>query len=213
MHRSRTPETTATGEASAVPRVLSLRGRSGRGRLSDRTLLRYGVRPLLLLMDLLAWLFAVLPGGLVGRDVVLLALVVALYASAGLYRSRLSLSALDDLPALVARALAAAAVVLSLGSVLDMTLVEPGLLLTAGLLAVNSVLLRTFAYALVRRVRSRGWVAHPTLILGAGQIGGQIASSLIEHPAYGLHPVGFLDVIPLLAPELLVVPLLGGHES
>ena len=214
MRRSRPPEVAATEEAAGVPSVPSLRGRGGRGRVSDRTLLRYGVRPFLLVMDLLAWLLAVLPGGVpLGRDVVLLVLVVALYTSAGLYRSRLSLSALDDLPQLVGRALAAAAVALSLAAVVDEGLVEPGLLLTAGLLAVNSVLLRTLAYAVVRRVRARGWVAHPTLVLGAGRIGGQIATLLIEHPAYGLRPVGFLDGNPLLAPDERVVPLLGGQES
>ena len=194
--------------------VLNLRGRGGRGRLSDRTLLRYGVRPFLYVADVLAWLVAVLPfGGPRGSHLVLLALVVMLYASAGLYRSRLSLSALDDLPALAGRALVAAALTTSIALVIDVGPVDARLLGTAVVLAASVVLLRGAAYGVVRRFRARGWVAHPTLILGAGRVGGQLASFLLEHPSHGLRPVGFLDNDPLLRPDERPVPLLGGPES
>lgn len=197
-----------------VPRVPTLAGREGRGRLADRTLLRWGVRPFLFVADVLAWLVAVLPGGgPYGRDLVLLALVLCLYGSAGLYRSRLSLSALDDLPALAGRALAAGALTTTVAVLVQAGPVDAGLIGTAVLLAVTVLLLRAVAYAVVRRVRTVGWVAHPTLVLGAGRIGGQLAGLLLEHPSYGLRPVGFLDGDPLLPPESRPVPLLGGLES
>ncbi len=208
------PATTAEPPAHPVPSVPTLRGRGGRGRLSDRTLLRYGVRPFLLLADVTAWALAVLPWGpLRGRDLVLLGLVLALYSSAGLYRSRLSLSALDDLPALAGRALVAAALTMSVALIVEVESVSARLFGTAFLLACLVVALRAIAYSVVRRVRRRGWVAHPTLLLGAGRIGGQLATLLLEHPSYGLRPVGFLDNDALLAPEERPVPLLGGADS
>ena len=188
--------------------------RGTRGSVSHRTLLRYGVRPFLFFADVAAWLAAVVVhGGATGRDVVLLALAVSLYGWAGLYRSRLSLSALDDLPALLGRALAAAAVTTSLALLLDADLVDAGVLSTAALMAVFVLLLRSLAYAVVRRFRAIGWVSHATLIIGAGRVGGQLAQLLLDHRSYGLRPVGFLDSDPLLAPDARPVPLLGGQES
>jgi exopolysaccharide biosynthesis polyprenyl glycosylphosphotransferase len=183
----------------------------GRAALPARTFLRYGVTPFLVLADVVAWLVAALPGGLIGRDVLLLGLVVGLYAAAGLYRSRLSLSALDDLPVLMGRALAAGAVTTSVALLVGID--DVGLLGTAAVLAVLVVLVRGVAYAVVRAVRVRGWVSHPTLILGAGRVGGQLASCLNAHRSYGLRPVGFLDQDPLLSEQERPVPLLGGQES
>lgn len=203
-----------TTSAPAVPPVPALAGRGGRGRLSDRTLLRYGVRPFLVAADVMAFGVAVAArGGPLGQDLVLLVVVLALYASAGLYRSRLSLSALDDLPALTGRALVAAALTSSLALALGAASQTSRLFGTATLLAVAVVVLRAVAYAVVRRFRARGWVAHPTLLLGAGQVGGQIAALLLAHPSYGLRPVGFLDSDPLLRPDERPVPLLGGTEA
>lgn len=194
--------------AAAPLRLLLERGRS---RLPDRTVLRYGVRPFLLTGDILAWLVATLATGpLLGRDLVLLAVVLLLYGSAGLYRSRLTMSALDDLPALVGRALAAAAITTSVALVLDASLVDADLLATAVLLAVLVVALRAVAYAIVRATRARGWIAHPTLVLGAGRVGCHVAQVLKERPSYGLVPVGMLDDDPLTPVDECPVPVLGG---
>ena len=198
--------------AAGSPAGQALRG--GRARLTHRTVLRYGVRPFLLAADCTAWLAAVLLNGdATGRDFVLLALTLSLYAAAGLYRSRLSLSVLDDLPALVGRVLAAAAITTSFALVLDAGLVQARLLGTAALMAGLVLLLRGGAYTVVRRFRAAGWVSHATLIIGAGRVGGQLAELLLAHPSYGLRPVGFLDSDPLLATESRPVPLLGGQES
>ena len=206
----------AEGQAARHPvqRVENLRGRGGRGRAVDRTVLRFGVRPFLLLADVLAWAVVVVPGTRpTGRELVLLLLVLAAFSAAGLYRSRLSLSSLDDLPALVGRVLAAAAVASSLTLLLMPAAADGSLLTTGALLAVVILLLRRVAYGIVNRFRSRGWVSHPTLILGAGRIGGQLAGLLQDNPCYGLRPVGFLDEDPLLDPSERPVPLLGGPES
>ena len=188
--------------------------RGSRPALTQRTLLRYGVRPFLLLADVFAWLLAVsVTGGAVGRDVVLLALTVGLYSAAGLYRSRLSLSVLDDLPSLVGRAMVAAAITTSVALLLDARAADGRLLGVAAIFSVAVLAFRAVGYAVVRRVRGAGWIAHPTLIFGAGRVGGQLAELLLAHPSYGLDPVGFLDSDPLLMEEERPVPLLGGDES
>jgi exopolysaccharide biosynthesis polyprenyl glycosylphosphotransferase len=183
-------------------------------RVRGGVLLRYGVRPLLVGSDVLAWsLAAWLTSAPTGHDLLLLGVVVVLYAQAGLYRSRLTLSVLDDLPALGGRALAGSAVTVALALVADGVLVDQATFGAALLLAVLVVLLRAAAYALVRRSRRRGWVSHPALILGAGQVGGQVAELLLDHHEYGLRPVGFLDADPLLDPVESPLPLLGGHQD
>jgi FlaA1/EpsC-like NDP-sugar epimerase len=65
----------------------------------------------------------------------------------------------------------------------------------------------------VRLVRSRGLVRHRTVVLGACNVGAELAETLQQHPAYGLRPVGFLDSRPLLPAEALPVPVLGGNGA
>lgn len=184
------------------------------GQRPTRGLLRYGVSPFLLAADLLAWLVAAsaASSGVV-RDLVLLVVAVALYTSAGLYRSRLSLSVLDDLPVLLGRALAATGIATASVVLLFPERADVGLVRTALTFGVAVVALRAAAYALVRGCRARGLISHPTLVLGAGRVGGQIASALLAHPSYGLRPVGFLDEDPLLSPEQRPIPLLGGQNA
>lgn len=183
-------------------------------RVIAATLLRRGVAPFLLVLDLGALgVSALTLGGVRGATVVMAALAVTLFANGGLYRSRLTLSALDDLPALTGRALAAGALTTSVALLVDPALVRPRLLGVAAVFAVLVVLTRAVAYAVVRMVRRRRRVAHPTLILGAGRVGGLIMSNLKAHPEYGLDPVGCLDDDPLLTPEELPAPLLGGFDA
>jgi exopolysaccharide biosynthesis polyprenyl glycosylphosphotransferase len=181
---------------------------------SERTLLRYGVRPLLAALDIAAFGLAVaVTGPLRGLHLVLLGLTLCLFASAGLYRPRLSMSVLDDLPALVGRPLAAAAVTTTADVALHDGARATSLLVMAVTMAVGIVLLRLLGYAVVRRCRRDGVVSHPTLVLGAGRVGGHLAQLLIEHPEYGLRPVGFLDSDPLLGEDERPIPLLGGNEA
>ena len=145
--------------------------RADRGLLFSRMFLRYGVRPLLVGSDLVAvGLASGLSGGFTGGEGVMAALLLAFYVSGGLYRSRLSLSTLDDLPALAGRAIVAGAVATSVAAVLR---AKPSndLLVTAAVTAVAVPLLRACCYGVVRWVRARRVIAHPTIILGAGEVG------------------------------------------
>jgi exopolysaccharide biosynthesis polyprenyl glycosylphosphotransferase len=76
--------------------------------------------------------------------------------------------------------------------------------------AIGFVILgRSVAYMLIREARARGLVTEPTLIVGAGTLGVQVARTLQDHPEYGLVPVGFLDSFDdqgLPAPILGEVP-------
>ncbi|MGZ8629906.1 MAG: sugar transferase [Actinomycetota bacterium] len=64
-----------------------------------------------------------------------------------------------------------------------------------GPLAVASVLLgRGAAYAISRRARSVGTITEPTLIVGAGEVAEHLVEIMSQHPEYGLHPVGSVDV-------------------
>jgi exopolysaccharide biosynthesis polyprenyl glycosylphosphotransferase len=58
------------------------------------------------------------------------------------------------------------------------------------------------------RARQQGELAKTTLIVGAGRIGKLTAKRLLEHPEFGLQPIGFLDKEPLDEPGL-PVPVLG----
>jgi exopolysaccharide biosynthesis polyprenyl glycosylphosphotransferase len=60
--------------------------------------------------------------------------------------------------------------------------------------AIGFVLLgRSVSYMMIREARARGLVTEPTLMVGAGTLGAQVATSLQAHPEFGLVPVGFLD--------------------
>ena len=51
---------------------------------------------------------------------------------------------------------------------------------------------RGAAYALERAAKARGVVSERTLIVGDGELAMGLAEALIDHPDYGLHPIGFL---------------------
>lgn len=120
---------------------------------------------------------------------------LALNAQAGLYRPCLRTYALDELPALAARA----AVAWCMAAALLAALHRPAALGWAVLLvavAANSVLVGT-ARALVhgfRRVRASRR-PRPALIVGSGRLARTVAGVFADHPRYGLRPVGFVDLV------------------
>jgi exopolysaccharide biosynthesis polyprenyl glycosylphosphotransferase len=182
-------------------------------------LLRDGVRPLLLGADLTACAIATAivhrPHWTTGLFV---ALLVGLYGFGGLYRSRLSLSLLDDVPRVVGRWLAAVALTVLTQSARSRASwgqddVNWSMVITAMTAVLLILVLRAIAYNFVRRVRSQRRVAHRTLILGAGHVGEQVARTLLKRSEYGLQPIGFVDNHPLIDPETCSVPLLGGTET
>ncbi|MGI8692714.1 MAG: sugar transferase [Geodermatophilaceae bacterium] len=130
---------------------------------------------------------------------------VGLIALAGLYRSRLTLSALDAVPALLGRTVVAGALAQAAGHAVNEESGVRNVVGTAVAWALTMTLIRALAYAHIRRRRSLLQCYHPTLILGAGVVGARIADVLRAHSEYGLHPVGFVDDDPLIGE-----PVLGG---
>ncbi len=185
--------------------------RAGEPQLLDRTVLRYGIRPLLLAGDLSSVVLAVAVLGRTGTQAFAAGLILlVLLFQRRLHEGRLTLSLLDDAPLLVGRSLAAFSLVLAAGVVLR----EPALGDRDGLVVLLFqvpclLVIRLLSYNAIRSVRRRGAVKHPTLVLGAGRVGGQLTRSLLDHPEYGLRPVGMLDDHPLLTEQERPVPLLG----
>ncbi|SOB81479.1 sugar transferase [Streptomyces sp. 1331.2] len=145
-----------------------------------------------------------------------LPLLLLLNLAGGLYRSRLTLSVLDELPALAARAVVAAAFAVTLSGCLsgrwpDCGPADPGrltALLGAQLLIAG--IGRAILYDMARRIRRSR--PSPVLVLGAGRLGRRIAAALGEHGEYGMRPVGFLDTNPQLPSDGTGLPVLGGSE-
>lgn len=136
------------------------------------------------------------------------AVVIVLFATGGLYRARLHLSLLDDLPAMTGRLLLALAVV---GAFLALTNVAPSVEfgIVAGLGAVAHVVLRGVVLAVVRAGRKRGLVRHRTLLVGGGELTGELVRTLRLNPQYGLDPIGCVDTLPPVVETSSVVPWLG----
>lgn len=137
---------------------------------------------------------------------------LALLAQGRLYRRRVVLSAVDDLPALATRSFAGAALVVTLEAAMSG---GPGRapLVATGIVVAVGFGVRSLAYAVVRTLRRSGRVAHPTLVVGGGTVAARLVQGLLEHPEYGLRPVGFLDDDPLLDPREWPVPHLGSTHD
>ena len=180
-----------------------------------RWLLRNRVAPFFLALDVLAWAVgsSLVDHGAV-LDVAMLAALVGLLGSGGLYRSRLTLSVLEHWPRLLGRTLAAAAMVVCLDALLSADGdAQPGVIGTGLVVGGLVVALRAAGYAAVRSLRARGLVSHRTVVLGAGKVAAQVMHTLCDHPEYGLDPIGYLDSEPLLSPQELGAPVLGGNEA
>ena len=137
-------------------------------------------------------------------------LVLGILAFRGLYRPRLRVQVLDDLPPLVTATAAAAMALISAHVVLGS---EPHAAWTVHywLFAVACMAAGRGALHLAHlRARSHGEGVRETLIVGAGKMGTVVARRLLERPELGLRPVGFLDKDPLeLGPGAVDLPVLG----
>jgi FlaA1/EpsC-like NDP-sugar epimerase len=149
-----------------------------------------------------------------GAVVPLAALTLTVVACLRLYRRRLSLRVLDDLPALLG-----AVIIGHLSSVTVQLLQEGSLsytrsLTSATVLALSLVLGRSLAYRVAHRVRCGGRIQALALIIGGGHVGIQLGRNLREHNEYGVTPVGYIDSNPRVADgESLPAPLLGGYHD
>jgi exopolysaccharide biosynthesis polyprenyl glycosylphosphotransferase len=138
------------------------------------------------------------------------ALVLSLFWLRGGYRPRLKLDLLDDLRSLVTVTSLAAMAILSSyvlftdAAVGGAEVVRPWAFATAYLAAGRAALYWSQVAA-----RREGEASKPTLIIGAGRIGRLTAHRLLEHPEFGLQPIGFLDKEPLDDSSGLGLPVLG----
>ena len=187
-----TPITGWRDEARAVMPLIVPGARKGWRRAG------FGLAPVTLVIDITAALTASRALSLSGRSCLVLTLIVlALNGGAGQYRARIAPSLLDELPSLVGRALVAGAVATSLRVFVELP-VHDGLVYASLVFILLAVAGRMLAYPLMRVYRRSGGLGDPTVIVGSGNIGCQIADTLIEHPEYGLWPVGYVDDDPLV---------------
>ena len=150
------------------------------------------MRPLFIAGDLAACLVATLVRPVdAGVAVALAVLLVLCFAQVGLYRSRLALLLLDDLPRITGSWVVTVALVLIGTQLVANFFVD---LTWAAIALVAVVLVRSLNYFAVRLLRSRGIVSHGTLIVGAGDTGRTLAELLAEHPESGLRLLGHLDL-------------------
>ena len=178
---------------NAVPAPLAIATNAlhGRDPLWTRPL-RDGVRPLFIAADVaacaLAWLIHPIDTGVAVAFAVVL---VVVFGQLGMYRSRLALLLLDDLPRMAAGWIVTVAVALIGTQLVRNFFVD---LTWTALALVAVVVLRGSSYTAVRQLRRRGFVSHGTLIVGAGETGRTLARLLGEHPESGLRLLGHLDL-------------------
>lgn len=97
----------------------------------------------------------------------------------------------------VAGAISVAAMAMVVLDTLQDGPLEPGIMVKAYGVALALVGLGRACISLLERwARTSGRSARPTLIVGAGVVGAQVARRLAAAPEYGLVPVGFLDANP-----------------
>ncbi|MFO7571060.1 MAG: sugar transferase [Gaiellaceae bacterium] len=132
------------------------------------------------------------------------------------YARRLRLDVLDDVRMVVTSTAVATMAVISIDALVRAD--EPSaysalrlwLLATALLVAgrVTSNLVSSWS-----RHRPRHGGA-TTIVVGAGKVGSLTASRLLEHPEFGLRPIGFLDPEPMdMNGKPLPVPVLGANRD
>ena len=209
--RAADPSTTNLNSAEALVNDRLLKSR----RWVPGWLRRQGTWPLCFAIDIVAMsVVAVSLRAVNWRMLCFGTLVLVLLTMFGLYRSRLSMSALDDFPRIATAVLVATPLTLAFTAVLDRRadelMVDNGLLWIAASVLFALTLSRAVSYGIIRRFRSRG-VAHRTVIVGAGRVGSAVAQMLRDHREYGLVPIGFVDADPLVShPEL---PVLGDQAN
>ncbi|WP_181768757.1 sugar transferase [Streptomyces albidus (ex Kaewkla and Franco 2022)] len=120
--------------------------------------------------------------------------VLGLNAQAGLYRPGLQTYALDELPALVARAAMAWCVAAAVIAAFERpaALHWLALLIAVAANAALSFTTRAFVHG-IRRFKA--WRSpSPALVVGSGQLAHTVARVFSEHTRYGLRPVGFVEL-------------------
>ena len=166
----------------------------------------------LVLIDVAALVIAPIAVNLsLSSTIVLATLILGITAGTGQYRTRIAPSVLSDMPSLAGRALVAGAITTTLRAYFEWG-VKDGPIYAAIAFFILAVIGRAIAYPLLRRRRANH-IGSPTVIVGCGRIGGQLTSTLMQHPEFGLAPVGYVDDDPLLPAADRPIPVLGGIKS
>jgi exopolysaccharide biosynthesis polyprenyl glycosylphosphotransferase len=159
-------------------------------------------------LDASALLLVLVPlGNTTATALLAAAAAILVYAAAGLYRSRLTHSVLDDLPTLLGGSAAGVLAGTAFGTLATSA---SGLGHLVGLTAAATgatMVGHLVAYPLERRSRRRA-PSCPTLIVGTAAVGTELGNTLRANPHYGMHPVGYLDEVPA-GRRPLPAPLLG----
>jgi FlaA1/EpsC-like NDP-sugar epimerase len=210
-----------TAEAGAYPPVASAAPPSKAQYLRRTLASRLRLGPCLLACDIATFgVVGLLAQAASPAGAATLAAIITTYHAGRLYRPRLTLSLLDDVPALVGRALAATAAMLVVFQLLGSN-PDAARTLSAASAAIALLLLtRGVSYAAIREARRRRLVAHRTVIVGDGEEGRRLAEVMLHHPEYGLRPVGYLgsdtacraDGVPLLGASTDLARVVRGHS-
>ncbi|PRY18426.1 sugar transferase [Kineococcus rhizosphaerae] len=173
------------------------------------------VGPYLLAGDAVVFALSAFSSGVVAPvQVLALVAVVCCFRIFGLYRSRLSLSLLDDLPYVLAGGVLCLTTELSLSALLMASRSRSDALAQSLFVVIGVLVVRRLAYSFVEHQRRLGRVRHTALVLGAGQVAIRLVDNLREHRQYGVDPVGFVDSRPRIDdPSKLPAPLLGGYSE
>jgi exopolysaccharide biosynthesis polyprenyl glycosylphosphotransferase len=143
------------------------------------------------------------------------AVVVGFVAGWRGYATRLRLEALDDLRLTVTSTAVATMTILAIDALRSTD--EPGVYPALRLWLLATVLLaggRLTSNLVVAWRRSSSRTAATTIIVGAGKVGRLTAIRLLDHPEFGLHPIGFLDAEPMeISGRPLSLPVLGNSGN
>jgi exopolysaccharide biosynthesis polyprenyl glycosylphosphotransferase len=163
-------------------------------------------------VDIVTWLLMLLAPGPRALHLVMVAALAVARPTLRLYRPRLRISWLEDLPrSLAAWALASSAAVLA-AALTGFTRADvQDYLVFVALAVVASETARMLGMAMARRTRRQRSRGSRTLVMGAGKVGRALTDTMIAHPELGLSPVGFLDADPHGGP--LQVPLLASDTA
>ena len=138
-------------------------------------------------------------------------LVVGLVAGMHGYAKRLRLEALDDLRLTFTSTAVATMAIVTIDALRSTD--EPGVYPALRLWLLATLLLaigRLGHNLIVAWRRSSSRTAATTIIVGAGRVGRLTAIRLLDHPEFGLRPIGFLDAEPMeISGRPLSLPVLG----
>jgi exopolysaccharide biosynthesis polyprenyl glycosylphosphotransferase len=200
----------ASALTSGAPGQRSVRPRRSRALLAGEALSRVNaVAVLLVVTDVGAVLAAAAAAGLgPGWTAVTAATLLGVRASGRLYRRRLLLSWLHDLPRSATATMTSFALLTCGTWVTAQPVRATAVQLAVVAFAAFGEPVRLTVFAFGRWARRRLGRCDRAIVVGAGKVGVDLVRTMREHPEFGLRPVGFVDHEPGLESAGLPVALL-----